>query len=173
MKKKSNLIVESMYSKYAIPTGKNTRQTLKESISGWNEDEYTHFAFRCQDCPALVAGDNDEWICDEVEKLCSQVIECPEGLGILVDESLKEDYNSDIESEKEIQKYLDDHDLWGNVSVFNDVVSIEIDWGDWKHDHARCQDLMSNLGYVLTNKVVTEEDGSDTFSAIHTYEKLV
>lgn len=31
MKKKSNLIVESMYSKYTIPTGKNTRQTLKES----------------------------------------------------------------------------------------------------------------------------------------------
>ncbi len=72
---------------------------LDESISGWNEDEYTHFAFRCQDCFALIAGDNDEWICDEVGKPCSQVVECPEGLGILVDESLKEDYNPQLQSD--------------------------------------------------------------------------
>lgn len=32
MRKKSNPIVESMYKKYAIPTGKNIRQTLKESM---------------------------------------------------------------------------------------------------------------------------------------------
>ncbi len=85
-----NYLVESMTSLYG---------NLNEAISGWNEDEYLHFAFRCQNCPALVAGDNDEWICDEVEKPCSQVVECPEGLGILVDESLKEDYNPQLQSD--------------------------------------------------------------------------
>ena len=89
-----------------------------------------------------------------------------------IDESLKEDYNSDLQIEREVQKYLDDHNLWGDVSVHDGVVSVEIHWGDWKHDHWYCQDLMSDLGYTLINKVVTEEDGSDAFSAIHTYEKM-
>ena len=88
------------------------------------------------------------------------------------DESLKEDYNSDLQIEREVQKYLDDHDLWGEVSVQDGTVYVEIHWGDWKHDHWYCQDLMSELGYVLVGKEVTEEDGSDTFSAIHTYEKM-
>lgn len=88
------------------------------------------------------------------------------------DESLKEDYNSDLETERKIQKYLDDHNLWGEVSVQDGTVYVEIHWGDWKHDHWYCQDLMSELGYVLVGKEVTEEDGSDTFSAIHTYEKM-
>lgn len=89
-----------------------------------------------------------------------------------IDESLKEDYNSDLETERKIQKYLDDHNLWGEVSVQDGTVYVEIHWGDWKHDHWYCQDLMSELGYVLVGKEVTEEDGSDTFSAIHTYEKM-
>lgn len=85
---------------------------------------------------------------------------------------LKEDYNSDLETERKVQKYLDDHNLWGEVSVQDGTVYVEIHWGDWKHDHWYCQDLMSELGYVLVGKEITEEDGSDTFSAIHTYEKL-
>ena len=85
---------------------------------------------------------------------------------------LKEDYNSDLETERKIQKYLDDHNLWGEVSVQDGTVYVEIQWGDWKHDHWYCQDLMAELGYVLVGKEVTEEDGSDTFSAIHTYEKM-
>lgn len=89
-----NYLIESMNS-YMRKTNSN----LIESISGWNEDEYTHFAFRCQNCSALVAGDNDEWVCDEVNKPCSQVVECPEGLGILIEESLKEDYNPQLRSD--------------------------------------------------------------------------
>lgn len=33
---------------------------------------------RCADCACLVAGDNDEWICDELSKPCSEVVNCPE-----------------------------------------------------------------------------------------------
>lgn len=105
-----NYLVESMTSLYG---------NLNEAISGWNEDEYLHFAFRCQNCPALVAGDNDEWVCDEVGKPCSQVVECPEGLGILVDESLKEARNPEDEHDNctfsmnpTIKKLVDD----GNFS---------------------------------------------------------
>lgn len=87
------------------------------------------------------------------------------------DESLKEDYNSDLQIEREIQKYLDDHDLWGEVSVQDGTVYVEINWGDWKHEHLRCRYLMNELGYQQDYVDVTEEDGSDCYSAIHTYIK--
>jgi predicted amidophosphoribosyltransferase len=35
---------------------------------------------RCQDCMALVEGDNKEWICDECGKEIHEVDECPEGV---------------------------------------------------------------------------------------------
>ena len=48
---------------------------------------------------------------------------------------------------------------------------VEIEWGDWKHDHLWCDDLMGYLGYTLTNEIETEEDGSDCYSAERYYEK--
>ena len=51
------------------------------------------------------------------------------------------------------------------------VVMIEIHWGDWKHEHLRCDYLIDNyfpeLGAMGTE--VTEEDGSDCYSGIHKY----
>ena len=50
------------------------------------------------------------------------------------------------------------------------AVRLLIHWGDWKHDHLRakwvCQEL---LGGVLTGSIVTEEDGSDAYSAEHVF----
>lgn len=84
---------------------------------------------------------------------------------------VKEDYNSDSEEERRIQTYLDDHDLWGEVEVNDGVAYVEINWGDWKHEHLRCEYLMNDLGYQQDYVEVTEEDGSDCYSAIHTYIK--
>ena len=53
----------------------------------------------------------------------------------------------------------------------NNEVHIEIYWGDWKHDHWRCQYLMEKFGYRQKSEVITEEDGSDTYSAHHVYIK--
>ena len=32
----------------------------------------------CKDCVCLVCGNNNEWICDEKEKMVEDIIECPE-----------------------------------------------------------------------------------------------
>ncbi len=51
------------------------------------------------------------------------------------------------------------------------TVSVEIMWGDWKHDHLCADDLMSVVfGATKVSEDVTEEDGSDAYSAVHTYE---
>lgn len=49
------------------------------------------------------------------------------------------------------------------------VISICITWGDWKHDHLRLDNIMEGLGYTHITTNVTEEDGSDAYSATHYY----
>lgn len=72
---------------------------------------------------------------------------------------------------KELQKKI-----WDNGWEYNEredgQIEIEIGWGDWKHDHLCCDHIMRENGYTLINEVVTEEDGSDTYSSIHHYRKF-
>lgn len=49
------------------------------------------------------------------------------------------------------------------------VVVVEISWGDWKHEHWRADWLIEELGGTLVRTDVTEEDGSDCYSATHYY----
>lgn len=51
------------------------------------------------------------------------------------------------------------------------VIQVAISWGDWKHDHLWCDHLMGYLGYTKIGEQLTEEDGSDCYSAIHNYIK--
>lgn len=76
-----------------------------------------------------------------------------------------------IAEEKNITKHLKENDLYvDSITLdYDSKVLIQIDWGDWKHDHLRLRHLMSQLGYMLVSEKVTEEDGSDCYSALHTY----
>ena len=49
-------------------------------------------------------------------------------------------------------------------------ICISIYWGDWKHDHENADYVMETaFGYRSADETVTEENGSDTYSAVHTY----
>ena len=56
----------------------------------------------------------------------------------------------------------------------NDVQTlvVQIAWGDWKHEHIKCDLLMKELGYICIDVIIDEEDGSYTYSAYHVYEKV-
>lgn len=88
-----------------------------------------------------------------------------------LEEVLKEDFRSDLVDEINIQKYLSSNHLWADVEVDDGKVLVHIDWGDWKHDHGYCKQLMKERGYTYCGQKVTEEDGSDTYSATHLYIK--
>lgn len=65
-------------------------------------------------------------------------------------------------------------EVWSAIGGDDDnAVYVSISWGDWRHEHGWCSDLMRYLGYVKVGEVVTEEDGSDCYSAEHTYVKAV
>lgn len=59
---------------------------------------------------------------------------------------------------------------WGSIMFL-----VDIKWGDWKHNHLRCDYLVEEFAkengreITLKREVVTEDDGSDCYSAKHYY----
>ena len=51
------------------------------------------------------------------------------------------------------------------------AIVVSISWGDWKHEHGWATELMRYLGYTEIGNEVTEENGSDCYSADHYYLK--
>lgn len=96
-------------------------------------------------------------------------------------EQLKESKNMSLEELKELVEKLYEHLKEFNVHYEiwpedDDTISVEIDWGDWKHDHLwfdhEAEKFLNSLGYdvINFNVDVIEEDGSDTYSAIHSLQ---
>ena len=74
---------------------------------------------------------------------------------------------------KELAKYLQENGIYEEMSDNVDgTLSIHIEYGDWKHDHAYCDYLMKEKGWMLIKEDITWEDGSDCYSSIHTYIKI-
>lgn len=74
--------------------------------------------------------------------------------------------------EKDIQRILNENDMWYEWDVDSKgTVEIDVEWGDWKHDHLYLDHVMRENGYIFTGEEVTEEDGSDTYSSVHTFLK--
>lgn len=74
---------------------------------------------------------------------------------------------------EKIQKAFDDNDVY--VSEIDEAVKsirLTINWGDWKHSHQAADEIMAELGYVLDDEIVTEENGSDCYSSYHYYSKV-
>lgn len=70
----------------------------------------------------------------------------------------------------ELRKY----NLYGEM--YNDYcgLCVDITWGDWKHEHwavdsviIETLDRMGYRGKYTITKQITEEDGSDCYSALH------
>lgn len=71
-----------------------------------------------------------------------------------------------------IEKIMSDNHISGEVVGYSDnMVEIEITWGDWKHEHAAFRYLvLQQMQNVKSHEeITTEEDGSDCYSAIHRF----
>ena len=92
---------------------------------------------------------------------------------LLKEEKVEEDLSSaeEVKLADELIEYLEANQIYpSDVFAADTRVMVEIEWGDWKHDHLRCDDLMKAKGYSLVEEEITEEDGSDCYSAIRHYE---
>lgn len=76
---------------------------------------------------------------------------------------------------EKLQKYLGDNNINGECNWMNSLFYVDIKWGDWKHDHWRCDYLVEEFAKENNRKIffqktnITEEDGSDCYSATHFY----
>lgn len=70
---------------------------------------------------------------------------------------------------KRVEKILARNGIWGEVGIdeSENKVSVDIMWGDWKHDHLCCDYVLGKEGFKHITTVTTQEDGSDCYSAIH------
>lgn len=100
--------------------------------------------------------------------LSNDLYDCIDTIELDKECPIKETYTA-----QDVSNLLKENGLYGDVYEHeNGCFSIEIEWGDWKHDHAFCDHLMREFcGYTCTDEKVTEENGSDTYSSIHFYEK--
>ena len=74
------------------------------------------------------------------------------------------------EAIEKTEKILEAEGISALVSAYEDIsaFTVEINWGDWKHEHARAKYIIESNGIgKLVKSETTEEDGSDTYSAIH------
>jgi len=81
-------------------------------------------------------------------------------------------YEKKQEISERIDDYLRKNGMYADVRPYWDdlpVVDVEIHWGDWKHEHLRTKWLMEEIGVQLIQTIVTEENGSDCYSAIHQF----
>ena len=70
----------------------------------------------------------------------------------------------------ELYTKLHEEDLYYDIfKVCSNVIGVEVEFGDWKHDHAYLDYIMSELGYNKIEEKITMEDGSDCYSSIHLY----
>ena len=57
-----------------------------------------------------------------------------------------------------------------DVYELNGLYCILIEWGDWKHSHSYCENVMRELGYTFEGETIVEENGSDCYSSVHYYK---
>ena len=71
---------------------------------------------------------------------------------------------------EQIYDLLNKNHIIAEVYESRNVICIDISWGDWKHDHLRVDHLMEE-NFIFSDcwEDVTEEDGSDCYSATHRY----
>ena len=77
-----------------------------------------------------------------------------------------------METYELVRKTMDEAQLSGDIwQATDEAEQILIQWGDWKHDHLHLKYVMDKKGFSQVEEKVTEEDGSDCYSSLHTFIK--
>lgn len=76
--------------------------------------------------------------------------------------------------EEAVKAIMNKNHISYDFSLSNtDEVDIQVQHGDWKHDHVHIDNLMEKNGFVKLNEEVTFDDGSDVYSSIHHYKDIL
>ena len=78
-----------------------------------------------------------------------------------------------MNTEEFVKSIMKSNNAHYNFSVSNETdVEINIDFGDWKHDHLFVDKIMKENGFEKTDEEVTGDDGCDVYGSIHRFKKI-
>ena len=78
-----------------------------------------------------------------------------------------------MSAKKDIKTIFKENNRWYEWWTNSDgTIDVSVEWGDWKHDHLFLSHIMRENNYFEVNESVTEEDGSDAYSSIHTFKYM-
>lgn len=95
----------------------------------------------------------------------------PEGCRLATPEEIG--ISNDMSLEEQFDRLLTLATNTTDVYREGNKINVAIEYGDWKHDHRFADQLVEvAFGEQIKGKdeIVTEQDGSDTYSAEHIYE---
>lgn len=74
---------------------------------------------------------------------------------------------------KRVYELLKEKGFWFDVSQYLDlpVIQVEIDCGDWKHEHLACDQIMKEAGYKKVSEKEIGDSLEDVYSSYHYYIK--
>lgn len=79
-------------------------------------------------------------------------------------------FQPETELYMKVWNLLSSNQMYYFISVINSSsVEIYVEDGDWKHEHLVLRHLMEENGFTFMGKEITNENGSDCYSAVHTY----
>ena len=80
-----------------------------------------------------------------------------------------------LEETHMLDKYISDNEVYhdGVWHETENIVAVQCEWGDWKHTHGWLRTMMGYIGYKEVYEDVTEENGSDCYSATHGFVKTI
>ena len=72
---------------------------------------------------------------------------------------------------EKVTKVLEEHGVDADVyhTGLPGTVCVEVNHGDWKHEHQKTKWLVTEMGGRYISENITFDDGSDCYSAIHTF----
>ena len=74
-----------------------------------------------------------------------------------------------------IEEHLKENGIPAETFVYpNDFnkVDVNIEYGDWKHEHKFCDELMKEMGWKLESECYNEDFDSDCYSSTHIYTRI-
>ena len=73
-------------------------------------------------------------------------------------------------SAKEVREKFAEENMYCEIYEHeNGCISIEIEWGDWKHDHRLLQNVMEQNGFECVDKYITASD-CDCYDCEYTFQ---
>lgn len=132
-------------------------ESVEKTINNMSDEEFlgAFSTIYCQNCPCLIEKDG-EWYCDEAQKLCKDIIKCPE----VIEKNIKDNKNiskgyliieGELDDLKEIYNHIDkkypDVEITDNIAnaYWKDFIESELECNDIQVGDEKIEELKDNL----------------------------